>query len=101
MLTTDLSTVLIMSSFRDSSKHWPKYSRVFEIQLSKEPLECFQPVCVCIYVCVSVHFTSLLSPSRGGRMQVLNSESKIDWANFTDWMLTFAAKLDGTPIVAM
>ena len=56
---------------------------------------------MCVYVCVSVHFTSLLSPSRGGRMQVLNSESKIDWANFTDWMLTFAAKLDGTPIVAM
>ena len=58
-------------------------------------------VCMCVYVCVSVHFTSLLFPSRGGRMQVLSSESKIVWADFTDWMLIFAAKLDGTLIVAM
>ena len=50
---------------------------------------------------VSVHFTSLLFPSRGVRTQALSSERKIDRADFTDWILIFAGNLDGTSIVAM
>ena len=37
-------------------------------------------------------------------MQVLRSESKIDWADFTDWMLMAQhadASLDDTPIMGI
>ena len=35
------------------------------------------------------------------RMQILSSENKSDRADFTDWMLIFAASLNGTAIVGI
>ena len=40
---------------------------------------------MCVCVCVFVLHTSLF-PSRGGRMRALNSECKINQADFTDNM---------------
>ena len=34
-------------------------------------------------------------------LQILSSESKSDRVDFTDWMLIFAAGLDGTPTVGI